>query len=122
MNFSRIILTVSLVVISATIPWRSVYADGTNHSGQFSLPLEKSDPIILYAESEQRYAVLTVCNDKSSAVPVQVSIDGRAVLAVAASNCGTLLVNGLTLSMDVLTPGTATGTYSVRVLAEFKSV
>jgi len=122
MKFSRIILTVPFVAISATIPWRSVYADGTNHSGQFSLPLERSAPIILYTDNEQRYAVLTVCNDKSSAVPVQVSVDGRAVLAVAASDCGTLLVNAVTLSMDVLIPGTATGTYSVRVLAEFKSV
>ena len=122
MKISKIILTVSLVVIFATIPWRSVYAEATNHSGQFSLPLEKSDSITLYTENEQRYVVLTVCNDRSSNVSVQISVDGRAVLAVAASNCATLLANAVTVSMDVLTPGTATGTYSVRVLAEFKSV
>ena len=122
MKFSRIILTVSLVVVFATIPSRSVYAEGTNHSGQFSLPLEKSDSIILYSNNEERYAVLTVCNAKSSAVTVQISIDGRAVLAVTASNCGTLFANAVTLSMNVLVPGTATGTYSVMVLADFKSV
>ena len=44
------------------------------------------------------------------------------MLAVAASDYGTLLVNAVTLSMDVFTPGTVTGTYSVIVLAEFKSV
>jgi hypothetical protein len=44
------------------------------------------------------------------------------VLDVAASNCGTLLVNAVTLSMHVFAPGTATGTYRVAVLAEFKSV
>jgi hypothetical protein len=104
------------------VPWRSVYAEATNSSGQFSLPLGPSDSILLYTDNVQRYIVLTVCNDKNSTVPVQVSVDGRAVLAVAASKCGTLLVNAVTLSMDVLTPGTATGTYSVRVLAEFKSV
>ena len=122
MNFLKIILTVSLVVVSATIPWRSVHAERTNHSGRFSLPLEPSNSIILYTENEQRYVVLTVCNDKSSAVPVQISVDGRAVLAIAASNCGTLLENAVTVSMDVLVPGAATGTYSVMVLAEFKSV
>lgn len=53
---------------------------------------------------------------------MQISVDGRAVLAVAVSDCGTLLVNGVTLSMNVLIPGTATGTYAVMVLAEFKSV
>jgi hypothetical protein len=122
MKISKIILTVSLVVIFATIPWRSVYAEATNHSGRFSLPLEKSDSITLYTENDQRYVALTVCNDKSSSVPVQILVDGRAVLAVAASNCGTLLANAVTVSMDVLVPGTATGTYSVMVLAEFKSV
>ena len=74
--------------------------------------------MILYTDNELRYAVLTVCNHKSSPVRVQISVDGRAVLAVAASNCGTLLANAVTVSMDVLTPGTATGTYSVMVLAE----
>ena len=122
MKISRIILTVSLVVIFAIIPWRSVDAEATNHSGRFSLPLEKGDSITLYTENEQRYVVLTVCNDKSSSVPVQILVDGRAVLAVAASNCGTLLANAVTVSMDVLIPGTATGSYSVMVLAEFKSV
>ena len=122
MKCLNIILTASLVVVCATIPWRSVYAEGTNHSGQFSLPIGPSNSIILYTENEQRYVVLTVCNDKSSAVPVQIFVDSRAVLAVPASNCGTLLANAVTVSMDVLTPGTATGTYSVMVLAEFKPV
>ena len=78
--------------------------------------------MILYTDSEQRYIVLTVCNDKSSAVPVQISADGRAVLAVAVSDCGRLLVNAVTLSMDVFAPGTVTGTYSVIILSGFKSV
>jgi len=78
--------------------------------------------MILYTDNEQRYIVLTVCNDKSSAVPVQISADGRAVLAVAASDCGTLLVNAFTLSMDVFAPRTVTGTYSAIILAGFKSV
>jgi len=122
MKFSRFILTVSLVAVSGILPWRSVYADATNHSGKFSLPLALSESVILCNDNEQRYIVLTVCNDKSSAVPVQISADGTTVLTVAASDCGTLLVNAVTLSMDVFAPGTATGTYSVAVLAEFKSV
>jgi len=97
-------------------------ADATNHSGKFSLPLVLSESDILYNDNEQRFIVLTVCNDKSSAVPAQISADGRTVLTVAASNCGTLLMNTVTLSMDVFAPGTAIGTYSVTVLAEFKSI
>ena len=53
---------------------------------------------------------------------MQISVDGRAVLAIVASNCRTVLANAVTVSMDVLIPGAATGTYSVMVLAEFKSV
>jgi len=121
MKFPRFILTVSLVVVSGIILCRSVYAEATTH-GHFSVPFAPSDPIILYTDNEERHIVLTVCNDKSSAVPVQISADGRTVLAVAASNCGTLLVNAVTLSMQVFGPGTATGSYSVTVLAEFKSV
>ena len=60
MKFSRFILTVSLVAVSGIIPWRSVYAEATNHSGKFSLPLAPSDLMILYNENEQRYIVLTV--------------------------------------------------------------
>ena len=122
MKFSRFILTLSFVAVFAIIPWRRVYAQATNQSGQFSLSLAPGKPIVLYTGNEQRYIVLTVCNDKSSAVPVQISADGRAVLAVAASNCGKLLVNAVTLSMDVFAPGTVTGAYSVIVVAEFKSV
>ena len=122
MKFSRFILTVSLVGVFAIIPARGVYAEAPRHSGRFSFPHAPGEPIILYTDNGQRYFVLTVCNDKSSAVPVQISADGRTVLAVAASNCGKLLVNAVTLSMDVVAPGPATGTYSVTVLGKFKSV
>ena len=121
-KFSTFILTLSFVAVSAIIPWHSVHAEAPRQSGRFSFPPAPGEPIILYSDNGQRYFALTVCNDKSSAVPVQVSADGRMVLTVAASNCGTLLVNAVTLSMDVFTPGPAAGTYSVIVLGEFKAV
>ena len=122
MKLSKFILTLSFVAASAIIPCRTLYAQATTHSGEFSLPLAPPEPIILYTDNGQRYIVLTVCNDKSSAVPVQISADGRTVLDVAASNCGKLLVNAVTLSIDVFAPGRATGTYSVTVLGEFRAV
>jgi hypothetical protein len=116
MKFSKLILTVSFLAVSIILNSHNVFAEAT-HSGQFSIALTPDSSLVLYTDftNEQRDIALTVCNDKSSTVPVQISADGAPVLAVGASNCRTVVVKAVTLSMSVLSPGIVTGTYLVSV-------